>query len=500
MVRNQRTELTQTATTETTIRVSQQQVLDAQLLELGDDELMRRIDDELNGNSALEEGRDDDDELDGEGHADEPMDGSGDKFDDLSGFYNDDNEELPVYTPTTGDSSRTEIPVGDTRSFVEELRDQIGDHDLESEEQKELVEYLIGSLDNNGFIDRPLASISDDLLFHHNIDASVEDLERALKVLQDFDPAGIGARNLQECMRIQLQRKIDNMPVAGHLSRLNNLGLALEVVDRHFDLFRRNEQEKLREKLAITADEFHDVMEELARLNPRPGLSLNEGAADSAQTIVPDFIIETTVDGDITFSLRSSRIPQLRVNRTYQEMVDKADTTKMTQAQKEDLRYLKGNVTEAQMFINAIRKRQDTLYRTMRVIIAKQREFMLTQDDTQLLPLTGGEVARLVGVDGSTISRAISTRYALLDGTLYPLKAFFLRTRQNASGEEVLRTQVESALQEIIDGEDKTNPLSDRALAEALVARGLNIQRRTVAKYREQMNIPTASMRRSLRN
>ena len=497
MAGNQRTDIIQTAAAETTIRVSQQQVLDAQLLELGDDELLRKINDELNDNSALEEGRDDDEEY-GENdiHEEDYFEGP-EKDTDFSLLYNEDNEELPVYTPNSGASDRMDIPVGDTKSFVDELKAQISEHELKDELQQELVEYLIGSLDDNGFIDRPLTNISDDLLFHHNIDASVEQLEDALHVLQQFDPSGIGARNLQECMHIQLQRKIDNLPLTGNLNRLNNLSLAMEVVDQYFELFRRNEQARIQNKLNLSDDEFQDVMSELARLNPRPGLALNEGASDRAQTILPDFIIETTVEGNISFSLRNSRFPQLRVNPTYQQMVDKADTSRMTQTQKDDLKYLKGNVTEAQMFINAMKKRQDTLYRTMKVIIAQQREFMLSQDETTLRPLTGSEVAKLVGVDGSTISRAISSRYALLDGTLYPLKAFFLRTRQNAAGEEVLRTQVVSAMQEIVDNEDKTNPLSDRAISDQLIARGLNIQRRTVAKYREQMNIPTASMRRS---
>lgn len=497
MPHSQRTHIAQTATAETTIRVSQQQLLDAKLLELGDDALAEHVKNELNENAALEEGTDREREEDiNDG------DLAGEDYDEMSApdadvpvSWSDDSDELPVYVPGGGDE-RTDIPVGDTKSFVDDLISQISDHAMASEKQEMLVEYLIGSLDDNGFIDRPLASISDDLIFQHNIDASVAELEEALGILQQFDPPGIGARNLQECMALQLRRKMEDTPKAGNLRRLMILGMALRVVEQHFDLFKNNERAKLAERLDIDDDMFDDVMEALHKLNPRPGLSLNEGAADRAHTAVPDFVIETGVEGEISFTLRGTRIPPLRVSKDYQTLIAAAEGQKLSQTQRDDLKYLKANVERAESFIEALRKRRDTLIRTMQAIIQRQRAFILSQDDSDLLPLTGGEIARDVGVDGSTISRAVSNRYVLLDGTLYPLKKFFLRTRRNAEGEEVLKTQVANMLKEVVDAEDKRHPLSDSEISDILVSKGLNIRRRTVAKYRDQLGIPVAKMRR----
>lgn len=494
MDRKQGTHIRQTAKAETAIRVSQQQLLDAQLLELGDDALIERVENELNENVALEEGQDPENEEDSFDEDDGYDDGS-DSADDMPLSWDDDNEELPVYAPGGGESP-FEMPLGDTKSFADDLLSQIGEHNMEDEKQEELVRYLIGSLNDNGFIDRPLSSISDDLLFNHNIDASVDELETALKVLQCFDPAGIGARDLRECMELQLDRKISDTPKAGNLHRLMVLGFARQTVVEHFDMFKNNERRRLQEKLDIPDDLFEDVLEALQKLTPRPGLSLNEGSDGHSQTVVPDFIIETTVDGNISFSLRGSRIPPLRVSRAYLDLIDASSHGNLSAAQKEDLKYVKSNVERAESFIEALRKRRDTLYRTMHAIIQRQRAFMLSQDDSDLQPLTGGEIAKAVGVDGSTISRAVSNRYALLDGTLYPLKQFFLRTRRNADGEEVLKTQVAVLLQEVIDGEDKSHPLSDNEISDILVSRGLNIRRRTVAKYRDQLGIPVAKLRR----
>ena len=488
----QQTTIKQEAKQEATIRVSMQQVLDSQLLELGDDDLLMRIDNEINENSALEEGREDSDENEFSVE-DEDYDEQGFTDDDIN--YNVDSEELPVYTSNSGDS-QSEIPIGETKSFIDELNEQLAEQEMEDEKQRALVEYLIASLDDNGFVDRPLASIADDLLFHHNIEVTEEELNRALKVLQRLDPPGIGARNLRECMLIQLDRKIDEYEEEGNGDRVEVLKKAKLIVEKHFDLFKRNERSQLAQILNLDPQIFNVVFAELTRLNPRPGLALSESSEGKAQAVVPDFIIETNVDGNISFTLQGGKIPPLRVNKAYQEMIDHADNAKLSDSKKDDLKYIKNNVERAQGFINAIRKRQETLTKTMRAIIEAQRPFMLSQDDADLKPLTGGEIAKRIGMDGSTVSRAVSNRYALLDGTLYSLKDFFLRTKRNAGGEEVLRTQIEAALTEIIENEDKSNPLNDTEIAEEMKKKGLNIQRRTVAKYRSQLQIPSANMRK----
>lgn len=495
MDERQRTHISQTATAETVLRVSQQQLLDSQLLELGDEELMQRVENELNENSALEEGDDDDNMSDDyESSSDEDYDTMSDDDSFSSSVYDYDDEELPVYVP--GAEPRPDIPVGEVRSFVDDLREQIADHETESPKQAELVDYLIGSLNDSGFVDRPLSGISDDLLFNHNIDASVEELERALKVLQQFDPPGIGARDLRECMLIQIDRKINETSTVGNLGRLYVLGLAREVVRSYFSLFKNNELARLAEKLGVEGDVFQDVLDSLHRLNPRPGLSLSEDSDGRSHAIVPDFIIETSLDGDVTVTMRGSRIPSLRVNQSFRDLVATSQGTKAKGARREDLRYVRENVDRAEMFIKAIHRRQDTLYRTMIAIVNAQKPFVLTQDETLLRPLTGGEIAEKVGVDRSTISRAVANRYCLLDGTLYPVKHFLLRTRRNAEGDEVLSTQVENAIRKIVEGEDVRNPLNDNEISELLSELGLNIKRRTVAKYRDQMGIPSAKIRR----
>ena len=488
----QQTNIRQEAKQEATIRVSMQQVLDSQLLELGDDDLLVRIDNEINENGALEEGREEYDDSDIPAEDEEYDDH---RYDDDDINYNVDSEELPVYTPG-GDVAHAEIPIGETKSFIDELKEQLAEQEIESDKQRTLVEYLIASLDDNGFVDRPLANIADDLLLYHNIDVSEDDLHKALMVIQRLDPPGIGARNLQECMTIQLDRKIDECEEEGNERRVEILSTGKAIVEKYFEHFKRNDRSQIAQQLNLTGDTVNDAFAELTRLNPRPGLSLNESSSGKEQAVVPDFIIETTVDGNISFTLRGGKIPPLRVNSEYKAMVENAAKAKLTDSQKEDLKYIKQNVERAQGFINAIHKRQETLAKTMKAIIDAQRPFMLSQDDADLKPLTGGEIAKRIGMDGSTVSRAVSNRYALLDGTLYPLKDFFLRTKRNAGGEEVLRTQVEAALTEIIDNEDKSNPLNDTEISKKLLEKGLNIQRRTVAKYRSQLQIPSANMRR----
>ena len=499
MQRGYKTDIQQKTTTETTIRVSQQQILDSELLKLSGDDLLQRVDNELNENGALEEG-DITEHPDDEGDA---YDNQVDEYDvndsqDSDTGYDYDSEELPVYVNGNDAGEQREIPIGDTKSFVDDLKEQIADHEIADKKQYELVEYLIGSLNNNGFVDRPLGNISDDLLFHHNIDASIEDLEEALKILQTFDPPGIGARDLRECMLIQLRRKEEENGRKGKISESYILRLAEEIVDKHFDLFKRKEQRQIMNLMQIDADDLSEAMNVLVGLNPRPGLSLNEGAADRSQAVQPDFIVETTVDGDVTFYLRNDNVPPLRVSRAYREMLGNAKVGAMSASQQQDLKYIRENVERAQGFIDAIRRRHETLYKIMKAIIEAQKQFFITQDEATLKPLTGGEIAKMAHVDGSTVSRVVSNRYASVDGALYPLKSFFMRTKRNAEGEEVMPTEVEAAIRDIIDNEDRHSPLSDGAISDLLIGRGLNIKRRTVAKYRDQIGIPTANMRKEL--
>lgn len=468
-------------------RLSPQQYLVTKLIELPVTDLEQRVRDELFENVALEEGHSDDEPADLNDVNDIGEQTDTDNFAD--NLY--DTDDLPVYQ-TGRREPQEEIPIGDTRSFIEDLEAQIADYDV-TPLDRQLIRYLIGSLDDRGFIDRPLRNIADDLLFNHNIDVTNADLERALGILQQFDPPGIGARSLQECLLLQIDRLLAESDTS------SSLRLARRVVAEAFPLFERNDTERMAQQLGVTPDQLRAAIQSIGRLNPHPGRSLHEAADDRAQTIIPDFLIETDHESQVTFTLNQGEVPPLRVSRdyldqlrTYQQTAD----SQMTRSQRDAYTYTRQKVEAAQMFVLAIQQRRHTLIVTMKAIIALQHDFMLSQDDTQLHPLRLDDVAQRTGLNISTISRVVASKYALLDGTLYPLKHFFLRAKTNAEGQEILKTHVGPLLRQLIDDEDKRNPLSDEQLSQLMRQHGQPISRRTVAKYRDEMNIPTAALRR----
>ncbi len=490
-------------------RLSPQQYLLAKLVELPLTGLEQRVRDELYENVALTEGKDKPDEMD---RSDEP---ATDEFDpqaageeagearadeadelDFSG-----NEELPVFAGRAQHDTDAEIPIGDTRSFIEDLQAQIAEYDV-TPHQRELIEYLIGSLDDRGFVERPLRNIADDLLFNHNVETDERELEEALRVLQQFDPTGIGARSLQECLLLQINRLLEETAAAEaeDAPRLQALRTGQEIVARHFSLLERKETERLARAMGVGTDRVRQALLAISRLNPHPGRSLHEAADDRAQTIVPDFIVETDHESSISFSLNTGEIPALRVSSEYLHQLKayQANTARMSRSEREAFAYTKQKVEAAQMFIAAIRQRQETLTATMAAIIGFQRDFFLSQDDYKLRPLRLDDVAKKAGVNISTVSRVINSKYALLDGTLYPLKYFFLRAKANAAGKEVVKTKICPLLREIIDTEDKRNPLSDEQISALMHERGEAISRRTVAKYRDEMGIPVAILRKQV--
>ncbi len=495
-----------------------QQYLTVKLVELPITDLEGRVRDELYENVALEEGRDLDSDselsLSGDADADNADDAGADPNVDtynadgeVVGVTNYDGDDIPVYT-SRGTAPEAEIPIGDTRSFIEELQVQIGEYDV-TERERQLIEYLIGSLDGRGFIDRPLTSISDDLAFYQDIEASVDEIEAALHVLQQFEPAGIGARSLQECLLLQIDRQLAQLPCEenltgtdGYTARLcqqkRMLKLERRAIADHFKLFERNEPARLAEALHADHDTIRSLMDAIAKLNPHPGRSLHEAADDRLQTIVPDFIIDTDHESSISFSLNMGEVPPLRVSAEYLQQLDsyqKADA-RLTHSQREAYLYTRQKVESAQMFITALQQRQQTLTSTLKAIIACQRDFFLSQDDSLLKPMRLADIQQRTGLHYSTISRVVNSKYALLDGTLYSLKHFFLRTRQNAQGDAVLKTKVYPLLSEIIEHEDKREPLSDERISQLMTERGQAISRRTVAKYRNEMKIPAANLRR----
>lgn len=485
-------------------KLSPQQYLLAKLVELPLPDLEQRVRDELYDNVALEEGRtnenDNENENGGENDNENENENGGEDFGDggdltaaaeISEFAGDD--ELPVYTSQGGNRIEAEIPIGDTRSFIEDLEAQISEYDV-TPHQRELITYLIGSLDDRGFVERPLRNIADDLLFNHGIETDEQQLAAALAVLQQFDPPGIGARNLQECLLIQLDRLMAEQAATPSQT------LARSIVADHFLLFQRNEPKRMAEALHVSIEQIRDAITVISRLNPHPGRSLHEAADDRAQTIIPDFIVDTDHESNVSFSLNNGEVPSLHVSPDYAAQLRQYQSAegKMSRSEREAFAYTRQKVESARMFIDAIRQRQQTLTATMSAIIHFQREFMLTQDDALLRPLRLSDVAERTHLNISTISRVINSKYALVDGTLYPLKFFFLRTRANADGQEILKTHIYPLMREIIDAEDKANPLSDEQISDLMRQHGQAISRRTVAKYRDEMNIPVAALRRRL--
>ena len=493
------------------LKLTPQQLLNARLVELPLVELEDRVKTELLDNIALEEGRDtsanaSDDNTDDYGLSDETgTNDSADNYDtsdygDGAESFGRSDEEIPVYTSRTNRSDEDDRPIGDTKSFIDYLYSQIGDFDV-TDTQRQIIEVLIGSLDANGFIDRTVSGISDDLLFKFDIDASTADIETAIGVLQKFEPAGIGARNLQECLTIQLDRQLADNPsaLADNPSDFvnNTLHLAKRIVTECFNDFKRQDATAVASKLGVSQEDVRSAFERISRLNPRPGLALSEAADSGYQAIVPDFIIETSPDGAVNIELNHGEVPELRVSPDYADRLKQYQKAgnKMGRAQMEAFEYTRMKVEGARMFIESVKQRQRTLMQTMRAIAQLQHDFIVTQDESQLHIMRLADVAELAHIDVSTVSRVRKDKYTLLDGVLYPLDFFFLRSRTNADGDLVQHREVKQALQELVDSEDKNHPYTDQMLESLLRQRGHNISRRTVAKYRNEMGIPTAQAR-----
>ncbi|MBR5934928.1 MAG: RNA polymerase factor sigma-54 [Bacteroidaceae bacterium] len=468
--------------------LSPQQVLEARLLALSTLELEEHVRSELNDNPALEDGTSEplsqdtettepDDELYDEGADDYREDRSG------SDDWNDDDDDWYDRSDRGMSGTVADVPLADTRSFYDLLYEQLREQDL-TERQMKIALYIIGSIDNDGLLDKDVQAISDDLAFYHDLDASTDEIEQVLKVIQDFDPAGIGARNLQECLLIQIRRKEDSPLKA----------LQEKVISTMFDEFTHKRWDKISARLGIDKEQTDAVIAELVKLNPRPGSSLGETVGHSRQHIVPDFILEN-YDGDITFTLNNGNIPQLHVSREYSDMLDR-QIKGGNSNQRDAALYIKRKLDSAKGFIQALHQREVTLTRTMQAIIDMQRPFFTEGDDTLLKPMILKDVAERTGYDISTISRVTSGKYVQTNFGTFPLKAFFTDGVKTSSGEEVSVKEIHRILREVTDAEDHSNPLTDEQLADILAERGYKVARRTVAKYREQIGIPVARLRK----
>ncbi|WP_163322399.1 RNA polymerase factor sigma-54 [Draconibacterium mangrovi] len=470
-------------------KLSPQQIQVIKLLEIPTMQLEQRIKKELEENPVLEL------ESDTPSSDDEQLDDSRDNNTDLDNeeFSMDDyyeDEEIPTYKLNVNNYSKDDkyidVPFSVGTSFHEFLQEQLGLADLDDEEQQ-LAEYIIGNIDDDGYLRRDLTAISDDLAFNMNLDVPEEKLEKILLAIQDFDPPGIAARDLRECLLLQLERK-------------ENKGsqLAKTIVKDYFPEFTKKHYDKIRTKLELSDEELKKGIDEVLKLNPKPGSSYSNPLNKSNQHIVPDFILEL-VDGELSLSLNQRNVPELKINDTYTEMLrTMSHNQKAQKTDKEAVTFVKQKLDSAKWFIDAIHQRQTTLLLTMSEIISFQKEYFHEGDETKLRPMILKDIAERTGLDISTISRVSNSKYIQTHFGIYPLKYFFSEGLAKDDGEEVSTREIKKILQECIEGEDKRKPLTDEKLAKILKEKSYNIARRTVAKYREQLGVPVARLRKEL--
>lgn len=478
-------------------KLSPQQIQLMKLLQVPTMELEQRIKEEMEENPALEEGadreeEDEQQEMDyeerNEREDDQPENDRDDDF-DIADYLQDD--DIPSYklsaNNTSPDDEERSTPITVGRSFQENLHTQLGLAEL-SEKEAELAKTIVGNLDDDGYLRRELINIVDDLAFSQNITTTEEELEKVLRVIQEFEPAGVGARNLQECLLIQMRRK---------KNRTTAVELATEVLEHHFESFTKKHYSRITKKLYITDDDLKAAIEEIIKLNPKPGNSMMESSR-SIQHVVPDFLL-TIEDNDIKLSLNSRNAPELRVSRSYKTMLQTyAESKEKGKKEKEALMFVKQKIDSAKWFIDAIRQRQQTLLFTMNAIVELQKEYFLTGDETKLKPMILKDVAEKVHLDISTISRVANSKYVQTPYGTFLIKTFFSESLSTDSGEEVSTREVKKILQDAVENENKRKPLTDEKLANLLKEKGYNIARRTIAKYREQLNIPVARLRKEL--
>jgi len=479
--------------------ITQQQLLHAQLVELPITQLVERVNAEMDDNPAIEVAGPGDD------YADFPESSENTENADSSDYEDEerqsaldealeslgrDDEELPVYYggERQQDEGNAEQGVmAQSDSFYDQLLEQMTMARL-TERERYIMEYLIGSLDDDGLLRKSLSQLSDELAIYHNLDASSSEIEHVLLQLQQFDPAGIGARSLQECLLLQIDRR--------EPSRLKEL--MQKAIEQYFDLFTKKHWKQLRSALRITELQAEALIRELRKLNPKPGTSMGETIGHSIQQITPDFIVDTHDDGNVTFVLNHGDVPELTVSQSFVDTLREyqADKEHMSRQMKEALLYTKTKVDAAQNFIAAIRQRQHTLTITMQAIIQWQHRFFEEGDEALLRPMILKDIAERTGLDLSTISRVSNSKYAQTRWGTFPLRFFFSDGLKTAEGEELSTREIKAVIRDIIQHEDKQKPLSDEIIQRMLGEQGFPIARRTVSKYREQMGIPIARLRR----
>ncbi|MBE9469501.1 MAG: RNA polymerase factor sigma-54 [Bacteroidetes bacterium] len=470
-------------------KLSPQQIQMIKLLEVPTMQLEQRIKKEIEENPALEEGSDKDDLL-GNDNDDENFDDDKEKDEfTLDDYLNE--EDTPTYKLSENNYSKNdeikEILFSAGLSFQEYLLSQLGVLFL-TEQKTQLAEYVIGNIDEDGYLHRELAAIVDDLAFSQNIFTTKEKLTEIVKIIQTLDPPGVAAKNLKECLLLQINRK-DTL-----VNEINNAKRILKIT---FEEFTKKHYDKIISKLNITEDELKKAIAEILKLNPKPGSSFSEQEIKSFQTIIPDFTVDN-IDGHLTLTLNSQNMPELHVSNGYKNMIVDYSKSKPSKQQKNALVFVKQKLDSAKWFIDAIKQRQNTLLNTMNSIIEYQYDFFLTNDEYNLKPMILKDIAEKIDLDISTISRVVNSKYVQTEFGIFSLKSFFSESMTTTSGEEVSSREIKQILQECVDNEDKKKPLTDEKLTAILQKKGYKIARRTVAKYREQLNIRVGRLRKEL--
>ena len=457
-------------------QLSPLQIQTIKLIELPIQELEQRIRKELEENPVLDE------DVPKEKEEDEaPREVS------LSEYKEDDS--IPSYRLRADNYSKDERPQYSTfsvkESFTQSLMEQLGYRNL-TEHQYSVAAFIIGSLDDDGYLRRSIDNLVDDISFRANIETSEEEVLAMLKVVQEFEPAGVGARDLRECLLLQI-RHCKKTPAVEH---------AIRILDHYFHDFTSKHYQKIMTRMGLTEEEMKAAIAKILKLNPSPGGQIDDSYSDQAQQIVPDFLLEYT-DGELILTMPRFSIPELRVNRKYADLLMEAASSSERE-KKEAAAFVKKKLESAKWFVEAIKQRHNTLYSTMQTIIEYQREYFIDGDETHLKPMVLKDIAERTGFDISTISRVVNSKYIETHFGIYSLKYFFSEGLENQDGEEVSTRELKKALQECVDNEDKHKPLTDDELVAKMTERGYKVARRTVAKYRDQLGIPKARLRREL--
>ncbi|MFI5132858.1 MAG: RNA polymerase factor sigma-54 [Chitinophagales bacterium] len=490
-------------------KLSPQQIQLMKLLQVPTANLEERIKEELEENPALElddEKHDENadelkDEFNEDGKEDfEEADGSEDEYDniDVSEYVKEGDDDVADYKLKDDnypeEDEKRELPYKSETSFYDLLLSQLSLLKLDEKEQK-IAEQIIGSIDEDGYLRRETSAIVDDLAFRQNISATEEEVEDVINRIQQFDPPGVAARDLQECLLLQLQRKKDEAGLPGGQGK--NVDTAMLAIKKYFDEFTKKHYEKIQRGLNLNDEDLKEVMQQIIHLNPKPGGTIGE-INKVENYVVPDFFIYNN-GGKLELTLNSRNAPELRISEGYRDMLKEYDRgAKKDKRQKEAVLFIKQKIDAAKWFIDAIKQRQNTLLNTMTAIMEHQKEFFFTGDETTLKPMILKDIAEKTSLDISTVSRVANSKFVQTEFGTYRLKFFFSESLSTDSGEEVSTREVKKILSNFIEGESKKKPLSDERLTELLQEKGYNIARRTVAKYREQLNIPVARLRKEL--